>query len=201
MKKLISNSIIGALIVALGVFVLLKPDAFLKTLVIVFGIYILLEGLSSVIYCFKLKGFKSVFTLSLIKALLNLFIGILVTYFAFTSDGGTVTTWVVYLIATELLLSGVLTVIDHFYLKKIDVLSFSFFLGSDAIVSIIFAILLYIFPSVIGSTFITILGVLVLLFGAVMVFSGILAYVKVCHLAHEARMADKEIDGEFSEVK
>lgn len=196
MKKLIVNCLFGLLIVALGVFILIQPNAFLKTLVLIFGIYILIEGLSSIIYSFKLRSFKHIFRLSLVKALLNFAVGLLVCYFTITTTDAQVTTWVVYLIATELMVSGVLTILDTIFLKKVDVLGLGFYLGSDIAVSMIFAILLYMFPAFIGTTVITILGVIVLLVGAGMFFSGILVYSKVKHVAKKV----EKIEGEFTQL-
>jgi len=200
MKKLLTNCIMGLLIAVLGVFILIKPNAFLKTLVLIFGIYVLLEGLSSIIYSFKLKSLKAVFRISLVKALLNLFIGILVCYFSITSTSAAVTDWVVYLIAIELLVSGILTFIDTIYLKKLEVTGLAYFMGSDVVVSIFFAILLFLFPHFIGTVAITIFGVIILLAGVTMMFFGILVYSKVKKVKKAVEEADKTVEGEFKKI-
>ncbi len=131
------------------------------------------------------------------KSLLNFAVGLLVCYFTITAKSAQeVTNWVVYLIATELMVSGVLTLLDTIFLKKVNVVGLGFYLGSDIAVSMIFAILLYMFPAFIGTTVITILGVIVLLVGAGMFFSGILVYSKVKNVAKKM----EKIEGEFTQI-
>lgn len=195
MKKLIGQSIYGALIIALGLFVLLKPDTFLKTLVLVIGLAVLFEGLFSLFYSFYLKAHRFVFRLSLIKALLNLFIGIIVVYFTLTYTGHEITTWIVYLVAIELIISGIFTFVDMIFLKRLGVLSLKGVLSSDFIFSIGFGILLFIFPNFMGSSIVTLIGIFILLSGVTWIFSGIIMYLK-----GKKTVKDDVIDGEFEKL-
>ena len=107
MKKYISYIASGLLLIALGILFILAPAAVVKIGVIAFGIYNIIEALTALVTSYKFKNISGIVRFNLVKTLINLFISILVVYFAAISPGASVASWVVWLIAANLLLTGI----------------------------------------------------------------------------------------------
>lgn len=170
MKKYVSWIISGVLLIAAGIFMLVKPESVVKILVIAFGIYTVLEGLTALLSSSRLKEVRGIFRANLIKALINLFIGILVVYFAAVSTGAQVASWVVYLIAINLLLSSLTELLELVYIKKSGFETYG--LSTGAMLSIIFAVIMFLFPTFINNTFFTIVAVCLIFAGFTSVLWG-----------------------------
>lgn len=195
MKRILSASIIGLALIALGLFLLINPTSIIKILVIVFGVYTALEGVSSLFSVFKLQKNSRTYITGLIKSLLNIAIGVLVVYLSVTSEGAEVATWVVYLIAIDLLLSAAVNCIELYMLSKANLSSES--LASSVILSIIFAIILFVFPALITSVAITIIGIILIVVGV-----GVGVWVvRLIKLKKALKEQNTVVDGEFTEVK
>ncbi len=151
-----STIIASLLIIALGVVLVAFPTAAVKVAVIGFGIYTILEGAFALSVSFRLKEVNRLFFINMVKALINLFIGILVVYFAATAPGTTVADWVVYIIAIDLLLSALTEFFELHLIKKAGLPFYG--LPSGAGLSIVFAVIMFIFPSIVYSIVPAIVG-------------------------------------------
>lgn len=193
MKKLIGSLISAILVVALGVFVLLRPLMFMKIVVVLFGSYTAIEGLGSFFSILRRKLFDGYFMVTAIKALINLAIGAVVVYFAITVPGFKVVSWVVYLIAIDLVFSAIVNIVDMVMLRKIG-LGYSL-IGSGVLFSLLFALLLFIFPAIIGTTAMTVIGIVLILFGCMMGFTSLWTYHHMKELKKTA--TSQTVEGQF----
>jgi len=181
------------LMVALGFILVLFPFAAVKVAVIAFGIYTIVEGSYALIISFRLKEVARLFFINLVKALINLFVGILVVYFASTSEGSYVADWVSYIIAINLLLSAFTEFLELFLIKKAGFPSYG--LSSGAVLSIIFAILMFLFPSFVSSIVPTLIGVGLIVAGVFSILWAVRMYFFVKNLKKE----EKVVEAEWSE--
>lgn len=199
MKKYVSWIISGVLLIAAGIFMLVKPESVVKIAVIAFGVYTVLEGLSALLVSSRIKEVRGIFRANLIKALINLFVGILVVYFAAVSTGAQVASWVVYLIAINLLLSSLTEFLELAYVRKNGFETYG--LSTGALLSIIFAIIMFLFPTFINNTFFMIVAICLIFAG----FTSILWGWRLIRIVrgYERQMAgtDKVAEAEWTEKK
>lgn len=193
MKKYLSWIVSGILLIALGIFMLIMPASVLKVAVIAFGAYTILEGLFSFIASFSVRKLKNIFMTSMIKALVNLFIGILVIYLAASSSASTVADWVVYLIAANLLLSALAELIEDHIIRKAGLMMFG--LSNGAVLSLIFALIMFLFPQFVNATFFTILAVILIVAG----ICAILWTIRLIRVIGAVRKSEKVAEAEFEE--
>lgn len=76
-KKEIKGIFVSLLLIVLGVFLIIKPDEILKTLIQVMGIILLLCGAIDFMSYFKMSDEEKLFNYGIIKGILELCIGIL----------------------------------------------------------------------------------------------------------------------------
>lgn len=191
MKKYISRIISAILLIALGIFMLIKPASVLKVAVIAFGIYTIIEGLFSFIASFSVRKLKNIFLISVIKALVNLFIGILVIYLAGSSSAETVADWVVYLIAANLFLSALAELVEDQIVRKAGLPVFG--LSSGALLSLIFSVIMFLFPQFVNATFFTIIAIILIVLGIfTIIWSGRMIKVRKNVKIAEAEFEEKK---------
>ena len=105
-KRYLSYIGSGILLAALGILFIAAPASVVKIGVIAFGVFNIIESLTALGTSFRFRSISGVVRFNIVKTLINLFISILVVYFAATSPGAAVAAWLVWLIALNLLLTG-----------------------------------------------------------------------------------------------
>lgn len=191
MKKYLSYIISGLLLIALGILFIAAPNAVVKIGVIAFGVYNIIESLTALVTSYKFKSINGIVRFNMVKTLINLFISILVVYFAAISTGSAVASWVVWLIAINLLFAGLSEVIESWMIKKSGI-SEVFYYGSSGWLYILFSILMFIFPNFINSTFLLILGVIVITSGVFVVLWSIKLWSIMNKIVKEEKVAEAE---------
>ena len=198
MKKYLSWMVCGLLLIVCGVFMLIKPESVAKIAVIAFGIYTILEGIFSLSVSFRLKQVGGIFKANLIKALINLFIGILVVYFAAVSTGAEVASWVVYLIALNLLLSAITEFVELMYIKRSGFETYG--ISTGALLSIIFAFIMFLFPTFINNTFFLIVAICLIFAGFTSLLWGY-RLIKIVKGYEKMEKQNKVAEAEWTEKK
>ena len=191
MKKYLSYIISGLLLIALGILFIAAPNAVVKIGVIAFGVYNIIESLTALVTSYKFKSINGIVRFNMVKTLINLFISILVVYFAAISTGSAVASWVVWLIAINLLFAGLSEVIESWMIKKSGI-SEVFYYGSSGWLYILFSILMFIFPNFINSTLLLILGVIVITSGVFVVLWSIKLWSIMNKIVKEEKVAEAE---------
>ena len=191
MKKYLSYIMSGILLIALGVLFIIAPNAVVKIGVIAFGIYNIIEALAALGTSYRFKDIRGIVRFNMVKTLINLFISILVVYFAAISTGSTVASWVVWLIALNLLFAGLSEVIETWMIKKSGFTEI-FYYGSSGWLYILFSVLIFIFPNFINSTLLLILGVIVITSGVFVILWSIKLWSIMKKIGKEEKIAEAE---------
>lgn len=191
MKKYLSYIMSGILLIALGVLFIIAPNAVVKIGVIAFGIYNIIEALAALGTSYRFKDIRGIVRFNMVKTLINLFISILVVYFAAISTGSTVASWVVWLIALNLLFAGLSEVIETWMIKKSGFTEI-FYYGSSGWLYILFSVLMFIFPNFINSTLLLILGVIVITSGVFVILWSIKLWSIMKKIGKEEKIAEAE---------
>lgn len=191
MKKYLSYIMSGILLIALGVLFIIAPNAVVKIGVIAFGIYNIIEALAALGTSYRFKDIRGIVRFNMVKTLINLFISILVVYFAAISTGSTVASWVVWLIALNLLFAGLSEVIETWMIKKSGFTEI-FYYGSSGWLYILFSVLMFIFPNFINSTLLLILGVIVITIGVFVILWSIKLWSIMKKIGKEEKIAEAE---------
>ena len=166
MKKYLPLFISGILMVFIGLYMILRPDSFLSVVISVFGIYLVFDGMRTLLAAYRLKDVfgKRIRGISMGKALLNMVSGIIVIIISLTKPS-LIPTLIVYIAATAFVITGIVDVIDLLILSRAGMGVNA--LALETILSFVFAIILYLFPN-----FLT--GIVMTLFAAILFASGLL---------------------------
>jgi len=145
----------GVLVAALGLYMLFQSESFVEVLVTVLGISLVLSGIYAIFSMRSYTWGKKSKMLYLIKSLGSILIGALAVILPFTVAN---ISWnvLIYLLAAQLAISAVVSLSNAIILRKGE-MSVSPILA-EAMVSLVFAILLFMFPRQIGSMILKIIG-------------------------------------------
>lgn len=151
----------GILLLITGIFVLVSPSMVIKVAVIIYGIYTIIESIYALVLTWKIRKAGAYFSVNLLRTLLSLVVGIIVVYFAASASGARIADWTVYLIATWLLLSALSELLEVWLLKRQGYESYG--VVTNAAISVVLALIMYIFPAMINNALFTILGIILIL--------------------------------------
>lgn len=196
MKKYLSYITSGIILILLGLLFVLAPNAVVKIGVIAFGVYNIVEAVTALVTSYKFKGMGGIIRFNMVKTLINLIISILVVYFAAIAPGTAVASWVVWLIALNLLFAGLSEVIESWMIKK-NGFTELFYYGPSGWLYIVFALLMFIFPNFINSTLLLVLGVIVITSGVFVILWSI----KLWSVMRSFNKEEKIAEAEWSEKK
>ncbi|MGH0052658.1 MAG: HdeD family acid-resistance protein [Sphaerochaetaceae bacterium] len=162
-RHLIISIIIGALVSAVGIFLMFQQDSFMKIFISLLGIILAGSGVSNLV---TLKGFglgNRSRVMTIVKALLSIVVGLIALIVPLSAA---TISWTVllYIIGIQLLFSAGVSFLDAILLRKSDRSLSPLF--TEGIFSLVVAILLFVFPQQIGS-------MLLKLFGLLFIVSGI----------------------------
>ena len=183
MKNSIYYFISGIIVVVFGVFVILNPSAVVNIAAFLFSVVLLLKGLrtlfntlrfDSVASKVRINGIeinidtkKGVRKTMYINALISVLVGLIaliISIVAMVKKSSSIMKIVVYVVAAGVLVSGVTGILENRKMKSWTGLDEA--IGEKTIFQLIVALVLFIFPSLIGNVFMNILGAIVVAFGA-----------------------------------
>ncbi len=156
----------GILAIALGVMVFAWPGITIAALIIVFGIYVFVDGIFLVVKAIGGWKARDDRWLLLFEGLLGIGIGV-ITIFA----PGVTAVGLLFYIAAWSLATGILEIVGAIRLRK-EIQGEVWWIFSG-IVSILFAVLLMIFPGTGILALIWLLGIYAFVFGVILILLGI----------------------------
>ncbi len=156
----------GILAIALGVMVFAWPGITVTALIIVFGIYVFVDGIFLVVKAIGGWKARDDRWLLLFEGLLGIGIGV-ITFFA----PGVTAVGLLFYIAAWSLATGILEIVGAIRLRK-EIQGEVWWIFSG-IVSILFAVLLMIFPGTGILALIWLLGIYAFVFGVILIVLGI----------------------------
>jgi uncharacterized membrane protein HdeD (DUF308 family) len=133
----------GIIAILFGILTILSP----VTVVVFFGAYILVDGIFNIIHAFQSRSTNQRWWVLLLEGIIGIAAGIL----TYLNPVGTVLA-ILVLIAAWAILTGIMEVIAAIELRK--QITNEFWLGLSGVLSIIFGILVLLFPQL-GATIIT----------------------------------------------
>ena len=172
MRKVFPLAFSGALMLFVGIYMIVRPDDFQAVVMAILGIYIVFDGVRSLV---SLMRYRSIFspavrTIDGIKTVVNIILGPVVILIAFMRPTLLLTV-VIYIIASDFLLTGIFNFINCMALSRLGMMFGS--LGLEAVLSFLFAIILFMFPGFVGSVVMTLFAAILLASGAVMIFAAV----------------------------
>jgi uncharacterized membrane protein HdeD (DUF308 family) len=155
----------GMLGIIFGLIAFVWPGVTLTALVLVFGAYIFVDGIFALIAAFS-RGLTNIRWPMLVEGLLGIIAGVI----AFLWPAAAILA-LLFLLAAWAIVTGIFELVAAFQLRR--ELENEWLLGLSGIASIIFGILLAIFPGAGGLAVIWILGAYALVFGILLVVLGL----------------------------
>ncbi len=186
MKKYLPLFISGLLMIFVGLYMILRPDSFLTVVISVFGIYLIVDGIRTMIASYKLRDVfgRGLRNMSAAKALIDIILGVVVVIIAIASPS-LIPTLIVYIAAAAFLVSGIIDAVDLAFLSRAGIALNTLLL--ETVLSFVFSIILFLFPN-----FLT--GVVMTLFAAILFASGAMMVYGSLSSAFYARKIRKEIE-------
>ena len=183
MKNSIYYFVSGIIVVIFGVFVILNPSAVVNIAAFLFSVVLLLKGMRTFINTLRFDNVaskvsingieinidskkevrKTMFLNAFISVLIGL-IALIISIVAMVRKSSSIMKIVVYVVASGFLISGVTGILENRKMKSWT--GMNEVIGEKTLFHLIVALVLFIFPSLIGNVFMNILGAVVVTFGA-----------------------------------
>ena len=183
MKNSIYYFVSGIIVVIFGVFVILNPNAVVNIAAFLFSVVLLLKGMRTFVNALRFDNVASKVSINGIEInidskkevrktmYLNAFISVLIglialiiSIVAMVRKSSSIMKIVVYVVASGFLISGVTGILENRKMKSWT--GMNEVIGEKTLFHLIVALVLFIFPSLIGNVFMNILGAVVVTFGA-----------------------------------
>ncbi len=196
MKRFIYFLVSGILVLALGIFMIMRPDAFADAAIIIFSVYLIADGIRSLFYFFRVRKLARALGVSLTaKGFVNLILGLIILIIAISNPASTLTA-LVYVAAVGFFIDALFDIADFFITRKYTI-SYST-AGLEAIISAAIGIILCLFPAAIGKLSIYLIAGIVLIIGTMLMSYGFHS-LSIERLKRKLQNSVKEADAEFEE--
>ncbi len=162
----------GLLMIFIGLYMIIRPSGFLTVVISAFGIYLVIDGVRTLLASYKLKDvlWQSIRNVSMGKALLNMIFGIITIIIAIAAPT-LIPTVLVYIIAAAFLITGIVDLVDLIFLSNRSVMVSG--LGLETILSFVFAVILFLFPNFLTGAVMTLFAAILFASGALMIYGAI----------------------------
>lgn len=189
-KSSISNFILGAIAVVFGLFVILNSATVVNLIALAFSFVLFARGMRTLINTLRFdsvagkiikegeeidpearKKVRSSMLVNAAIAALPGLVALIVSIVALAKGSGTILRAMVYVVAGGFLISGIAGIIENKGLKEWE--GMGDILGEKAFVQLIIAVVLFIFPSLIGNVFMNVLGALIIGLGVLLITRGV----------------------------
>ncbi len=164
-KHLNTTAVLASILAILGVYMMFQGESFAKAFVALLGVGMVITGINSLIslriYALGPRNRSAL----IIKGLVNIGVGALVIILALSTKNFS-THLLLYILAVQLLISALISVFQAFFLRKGNISVAP--LLSEALFSLVLAILFFAFPTQIGSLLLKLVGVVLLSSGIAM---------------------------------
>lgn len=154
--------VVGALIVALGIFIMFQQDSFLRVFVVLLGLFITISSALQLVSLASYRLNPFFHRTTLVRTIISIIIGLVAIVVPMTVA---TVSWTVmlYVIAAVLGLSAVITLIDAMVTVRGG--HFRPALLGDGLFSLAVSILLFAFPEQIGTILLKVVGLLIIVSG------------------------------------
>ncbi len=164
-RHLNTTAVLAAIISILGIYMMFQGESFAKAFVALLGLGMVITGINSLvsmrIYALGPRNRSAL----IIKGLVNMGVGVLVIILSLSTKNFS-THLLLYILAVQLLISALISVFQAFFLRKGNISVAP--LLSEALFSLVLAVLFFIFPTQIGDLLLKLVGVVLLASGVAM---------------------------------
>ena len=161
--------LIALVVVVLGIFMLVREDLFKQILVMALGLVAIVTGITSLATMHRYSFGKFNQGTTLVKGVLGLIIGVLAVVMPL-AVGEAIWTVLIYLLAAQMLIAAVVMLTDAVAVRSAGFPAAP--LVTEGLISLVLAVILFIFPRDVADLLVTILGITVMVVGVTL---GLLA--------------------------
>ena len=154
--------LVAIAVVLLGIFILIRQDLFKQVFIIALGLVAIITGITSLATMNRYSFGKFIHGSTVVKGVLGIIVGVLAVIMPIAT-GEAVWTVIIYILAAQMLIAAIVMLMDSFAVRSAGFPAAP--LVVEGIVSLIFAIILFLFPRDIANLLVTILGVIVIVVG------------------------------------
>lgn len=181
--------LIAILVVIVGIFILARQDLFIQVFIIVLGIVAIITGIGSLATMNRYSFGRFNHATTLVKGVLGIIIGVLAVIMPLAT-GEAMWTIIIYVLAAQMVISAIVMIIDAFAVHAAGFPAAP--LVTEGLVSLVFAVMLFLFPRSVADLLVIILGITVIVVGLTLALVAFMARKKRTGVTVEA--ADVEID-------
>lgn len=167
----ITYLLIAILILIAGVFVLIRQDLFKQIFVISLGVAVVIVSVVSLIMLGRYAFTPFYYRSTLMKGVLGLIVGVLAIVMPL-STAETIWTIILYILAAQLVLGALISFVDVIALRKLGYKS-SYHIW-EGVISLVIAVVLFIFPQELATMLVTIVGLIIIVIGLTLALIAIL---------------------------
>jgi uncharacterized membrane protein HdeD (DUF308 family) len=187
-RNLIVSMIFGIIVAILGIFLLFQGLEIISFVVLLYGLYSIYIGVKGLLLASKLQEQRRTKNISLFSSIFSIIIGIIIIVYPYFTSTLAVTV-VIYLLAAQLLISGLGNILSSFGLKNTSFYSSSML--ASGLVNLVIAAVFFIFPSQVAQFFLKVIGIICIFYG-IGLFLWSLRLKKV-----EKEFEKKNVEGDF----
>jgi uncharacterized membrane protein HdeD (DUF308 family) len=158
----------GLLSILFGIAVFVWPGASLMALIALFGAFFFVDGVLALVNAFRVRAGHERWWALLLEGLVGIAIGLITLFWP---DITTVA--LLYLIAAWAIVTGVLQIIGA--IRFADVIDNEWLLALGGIASIVFGVLMAVWPAAGAAALLWVIGAYAIVFGVLMVIAGLRA--------------------------
>ncbi|MDC7248605.1 MAG: DUF308 domain-containing protein [Sphaerochaetaceae bacterium] len=187
-RNLIVSMIFGIIVAILGIFLLFQGLEIISFVVLLYGLYSIYIGVKGLLLASKLQEQRRTKNINLFSSIFSIIIGIIIIVYPYFTSTLAVTV-VIYLLAAQLLISGLGNILSSFGLKNTSFYSSSML--ASGLVNLVIAAVFFIFPSQVAQFFLKVIGIICIFYG-IGLFLWSLRLKKV-----EKEFEKKNVEGDF----
>jgi uncharacterized membrane protein HdeD (DUF308 family) len=158
----------GLLSILFGIAVFVWPGATILALIALFGAFFLVDGILALVNAFRVRAGHERWWALLLEGLVGIAIGLITL---FMPDVTTVA--LLYLIAAWAIVTGILQIIGA--IRFADVIDNEWLLALGGLASVVFGVLMAIWPTAGATALLWLIGAYAIVFGILMVIAGLRA--------------------------
>jgi uncharacterized membrane protein HdeD (DUF308 family) len=190
-KNLMISMIFGIIIAIFGIVLLFQGAEFFSLVVFLYGLISIFTGVKGLIFSSNLQEQKKTKNVNIFSSVFSIIIGIIIIAYPYFTSSLAINI-IIYLLAAQLLISGLGNLFSSFGLKNTSYDSTSRLV--NGLINIVIAAVFFIFPSQVAQFFLKVIGVICIFYGT---FHFLWSY-RIRKV--EKEFAKKEVEGEFEKV-
>jgi len=162
-KNLIVSMIIGILVALFGIILMFQGTEFLSIVVLIYGLFSIYSGVRGFLIVSRLTvNEKNTKNSTIFSSLISIIIGLIIIMSPYFASRITQVT-IVYIIAVQLLFSGLNFLFSSLSLRNTDFHSSSYF--ANGIFNTLLALIFFIFPTQVAQFFLSVIGIICIIYG------------------------------------